>query len=390
MTNKKVKLYKFDNHTTSATKIATAKGVDGAIIWIVDLRELWVGSSNAAQAKLILKGALDVSINNDTLTINHYNTDGTTTTDTLNIGDKVTTISSSSTDNQYPSAKCVADIMTDGIGLDGNMEYSSNETLIANEDTLHDAVDVLASNLYDKVINVVAYANSLIEEGVVTPIPYVPSLVYAPEVITDTTSTTVTLNPLKGNAVYIFTQPLTELNIITLSGLYLETTIYFTTHATTTFSYSFPQGMYKGSVITFNKDTHYCLSIKDGVAVLEKIDKYLDESTFIFSSEQLIDGVLKSMPDIVEVSGSTPVIANTQPYTIYKFGEVTSLTMQQIPANTLETIAYFSAGSTAVNLVLSGVDPLKLSSGSVASLANGDFCLVIKDGVVVITEIKEM
>lgn len=324
--------------------------------------------------------------NTKTLTI----TKSDNTTINLNIGDKVTTISSSSTNNQYPSAKCVADIMTDGIGLDGNMEYSSNETLIANEDTLHDAVDVLASNLYDKVINVVAYANSLIEEGVVTPIPYVPSLVYAPEVITDTTSTTVTINPLKGNAVYIFTQPLTELNIITLSGLYLETTIYFTTHSTTTFSYSFPQGLYKGSVIKFDKNCHYCMSIKDGVVILEKIEKYLNESEFLFSSEQLIDGVLKSSPDIVEISGSTPLVANTQPYTIYKFGEVTSLTMQQIPANTLETIAYFSAGSTPVNLVLSGTQPLKLSSGSITNLVNGYFCLVIKDGIVVITEIKEI
>ena len=170
----------------------------------------------------------------------------------------------------------------------------------------------------------------------------------------------------------------------------METTIYFTTHASTTFSCTFPQGMYKATSLKFNKDCHYCLSIKDGIAVLEKIDKYLNESVFLFSSEQLTDGILRSRPDIVETSGSNPVIANTQPYTIYKFGEVASLTLLNIPANTLETIAYFSAGSTPVNLVLSGTQPLKLTSGSITTLTNGDFCLAIKDGVVVITELKSM
>lgn len=339
----------------------------------------------------------DASLNANTGVLTITKTDNTTITVNLNSFElnqnKTTSISASSTDEQYPSAKCMYDTVTkiaDSVGLDSNLEYSSNEDLIANEDNLHDAVDVLANNMYDKIIQVVAYANSLIEKGEVTPIPYVPSLVYAPEVITDTTSTAVTLNPMKGNAVYIFTQPLTELNIIEISALELETTIYFTTHATTAFSYSFPQGMYRANIIKFDKNTHYCLSIKDGVAVLEKIENYLHDSDFIYSSDQLMDGVLKSRPDIVEISGSTPVIANTQPYTIYKLDEVTSLTMQQIPANTLETIAYFSAGNTPVNLVLSGIVPLKLTSGSITSLTNGHFCLVIKDGVVVITEIKEI
>ena len=101
-----------------------------------------------------------------------------------------------------------------------------------------------------------------------------------------------------------------------------------------------------------------------------------------------MDGVLKASPTIVEISGSTPVISNTQPYTIYKLGEITSLTMSQIPSNTLETIVYFSAGNTLVNLVLSGVSPLKLSAGSITNLLNGYFCMAIKDGVVTIVQMK--
>lgn len=365
--------------------------VNGVVVFDNSTNKIFVGgecfSSEVADASLNPNtGVLTITkVDSSTITVNLSSFEQT--------GNKVTSLSASSTDAQYPSAKCVHDTVTkiaDSVGLDRNLEYSSNEDLIANEDNLHDAVDVLANNMYDKIIQVVAYANSLIEKGEVTPIPYVPSLVYAPEVITDTSSTAVTLNPMKGNAVYIFTQPLTELNIVEISALELETTIYFTTHATTTFSYGFPQGMYKVNVIKFDKNTHYCLSIKDGVVVLEKIENYLHDSDFIYSSDQLMGGVLKSRPDIVEISGSTPVIANTQPYTIYKLDEVTSLTMQQIPANTLETIAYFSAGNTPVNLVLSGIVPLKLTSGSITSLTNGHFCLVVKDGVVVITEIKEI
>lgn len=248
----------------------------------------------------------------------------------------------------------------------------------------------VANSIDDMVTYATAYANSLIEQGVVTPIVGVPSMLYAPEVITDTTHTQITLDPVKGNAVYVFTQPLTELNILNISALNLETTLYFTTHATTTMSYSFPQGLYKASVIKFDKDCHYCMSIKDGLVVLEKIEQYLNDSPFIFSSEQLVDGVLKASPTIVEISGSTPVINNTQPYTIYKLGEITSLTMSQVPSNTLETIVYFSAGSTLVNLVLSGVSPLKLSAGSTTNLLNGYFCMAIKDGVVAIVQMKEM
>lgn len=248
----------------------------------------------------------------------------------------------------------------------------------------------VANSVNDMVTYATAYANSLIEQGVVTPIVGVPSMLYAPEVITDTTHTQITLDPVKGNAVYVFTQPLTELNILSIAALNLETTLYFTTHATTMMSYSFPQGLYKASVIKFDKDCHYCMSIKDGLVVLEKIEQYLNNSPFIFSSEQLMDGVLKASPTIVEISGSTPVISNTQPYTIYKLGEITSLTMSQIPSNTLETIVYFSAGNTLVNLVLSGVSPLKLSAGSITNLLNGYFCMAIKDGVVTIVQMKGM
>lgn len=87
MTNKGIKFYKFTNSTTSADKIAAAKGVSGAIIWIVDRNELWVGAENAANAELINKGADNVTYNVSTnqLEITNYTTSGTANSQVLYI-----------------------------------------------------------------------------------------------------------------------------------------------------------------------------------------------------------------------------------------------------------------------------------------------------------------
>ena len=62
MTSQRVKFYKFSNSTSSAGKIASAKATQGAIIYIVDARELWIGGATAAQAQLVIKGANDVTL----------------------------------------------------------------------------------------------------------------------------------------------------------------------------------------------------------------------------------------------------------------------------------------------------------------------------------------
>ena len=84
MTSTGIKFYKFNNSTSSATKITTAKAVEGAVIYLVDVRELWIGGS---EPKLVIKGANDVTFSNNVLTITHYDNAGTATTQTLNFSD---------------------------------------------------------------------------------------------------------------------------------------------------------------------------------------------------------------------------------------------------------------------------------------------------------------
>ena len=84
MTSQQLKFYKFSNHTSFADKIATAKSVEGAIIYIVDLKEIWIGG---ATPKLAVAGSTDVSFSGNILTITTHNENGTPTTQTLDFND---------------------------------------------------------------------------------------------------------------------------------------------------------------------------------------------------------------------------------------------------------------------------------------------------------------
>lgn len=84
MTSQKIKFYKFNSSSGSADKITTAKAVEGAIIYIVDLKQLWIGG---ASPKLVVSGANDVNFANNILTITHYNENGVATNQTLDFSD---------------------------------------------------------------------------------------------------------------------------------------------------------------------------------------------------------------------------------------------------------------------------------------------------------------
>lgn len=87
MTSQQVKFYKFSNSESSAARITAAKGTQGAIIYIVDLKELWIGGATANAAELVLKGANDVTFTNNILTVTHYDNTGTATTQNLDFND---------------------------------------------------------------------------------------------------------------------------------------------------------------------------------------------------------------------------------------------------------------------------------------------------------------
>ena len=87
MTSQGVKFYKFSNSTSQADSINSAKAVEGAIIYIVDLKQIWIGGSSPI---LAVAGSTDVSFNtqNSTLTVTAYNpTTGAATTQNLNFSD---------------------------------------------------------------------------------------------------------------------------------------------------------------------------------------------------------------------------------------------------------------------------------------------------------------
>ena len=92
---------------------------------------------------------------------------------------------------------------------------------------------------------------------------------------------------------------------------------------------------------------------------------------------------------VVSVSGANPVIYNTSANTVYKFTDkLSSLTLSDVKANVLETVAYFVADDSFTLTInaYSGTH-LYYSEGSVASFKpNSSYAMSIKDGVVIIGE----
>jgi len=82
MTSQKIKFYKFNDSTNS--KVATAKATEGAVIYLVDVKELWIGG---ATPKLVVAGSTDVAFSNNILTITTHNDNGVPTTQTLDFND---------------------------------------------------------------------------------------------------------------------------------------------------------------------------------------------------------------------------------------------------------------------------------------------------------------
>lgn len=145
MTNQALKFYKFNNHTTSADSIATAKGVEGALVYIVDLKEIWIGGETP---KLAVAGSTDVSFSSNVLTVTTHNENGTSTTQTLDF-------------NDVASAAETFKVFQNVYGLIGStpsgtqqaLDYSSTEylktatTLVAADKALDTAIKGVADRI---------------------------------------------------------------------------------------------------------------------------------------------------------------------------------------------------------------------------------------------------
>lgn len=211
-----------------------------------------------------------------------------------------------------------------------------------------------------------------------------PSLIPAPAVIIDSSNSSVTIDCLYGNKVYIWQTALTSLNINSITDSHYESTLYFTTG--NSFSIALPQNTKKLNPITFLPNTSYVLSIKDQIICTDTVQTYNSQQPVVFSSTQLASGVVEN-PTVIESADTNPVINNTLPNAIYRFGEVSTITMHNIPANSLETLVYFTAGSIRVTLNLDSSYGLKITSGSALYLYMGEYVMSIKDGVIVISEL---
>lgn len=229
---------------------------------------------------------------------------------------------------------------------------------------------------------------------------------YQPEVVIDrgfdSEDNTAVLDYMDSNKTYIYNTPLASLSILsavapiytstpTPSSASLESTLYFTA-ADDSFSLTIPQNLGRVSVLTFKGGCSYVLSLKDGIICCDAIYSLSNlgqghAMNHIFGSEST--GGKLEPPSVVSVSGANPVISDTTPNTIYKFTDkLGSLTLSNVKANVLETVAYFVADDsfTLTLNAYSGTN-LKYSEGSVVAFKpDSSYSMSIKDGVVIVGE----
>ena len=143
MTNTSIKFYKFSNHTTSADAIATAKAVNGAIVYIVDSKEIWIGGSTPT---LAVAGSTDVSFSGNILTISTHNENGTISQQKLDFNDVA------SAEQTFKVFENVYNLMgTTPSGTQQTLDYTGTQYLTS-------AQTLVAA---DKALDTAIYNNSL-------------------------------------------------------------------------------------------------------------------------------------------------------------------------------------------------------------------------------------
>lgn len=245
-----------------------------------------------------------------------------------------------------------------------------------------------AKSVYNAINQIVEnYFNKLNEE-LISIINESTTRVPAPEVQIDETSTDIINKIIKSNTVYIYKQPLNSFIIETIEKSPLETTIYFTV-GVDNFEFLVPQGLKTVNNIYFKKNKSYIISIQNGIMIAEIIESYIENDNIIFNSNQLEGGYIDS-PMIFENSDRNPIVNNVQPNAIYKFDICDSITLNNIPSNSLETIIYWTSDvNTILNLTGDSTTQLKITAGSETSFKNGSYVMVIKDGIIVISSVVE-
>lgn len=134
MTSQKIKFYKLNS---SSEKLAGAKAAEGAIIFVVDTKELWIGG---ATPKLVIKGTNDVTFANNVLTITHYDNAGTATTQTLNFSDVASASQTMAVFQQIYTKMGLTGNNYDTIDYTGTHYLTSATTLVDGDKALDTAI----------------------------------------------------------------------------------------------------------------------------------------------------------------------------------------------------------------------------------------------------------
>lgn len=170
MTTQKIKFYKLNSNSN---KLEGAKGVEGAIIYVVDVNELWIGG---ATPKLVLKGANDVAFSGNILTVTHYGNDGTPTSQKLDF-------------NDVASAEQTFKVFENVYGLIGSTPSGTQQTLdYSGTQYIQGAQSLVAA---DKILDGKIYENSIM--GVQS------SAVYDTQHLSSTWTEVVNANAIQGN-----------------------------------------------------------------------------------------------------------------------------------------------------------------------------------------------
>lgn len=258
--------------------------------------------------------------------------------------------------------------------INENSNQNQLPTAKAVYDTIQSSIENYINNLNEEQLELVNSAT--------TRIP-------APKVIIDNENTTISNIDIKANTVYIYQQPLTKFTANSVINSPLETTIYFTV-GTDDFEFTVPQGLMTINQLFFDNGKHYVISIQNGVIVAEIINTYIENTNFIYNSNQGNSGYIDS-PSIFENADDNPVINDVQPNAVYKFGVCNSITLNNIPSNSLETIVYWtSEENTTLYLTGDSNTILKISEGSSKVFKNNNYVMTIKDGNIVITSITQL
>lgn len=263
----------------------------------------------------------------------------------------------------------------------GVINENSTHTELATAKSVYNMIKNILKPAYEDVL---AYQQSVVagkldDSG--------PSRVPAPYVVTDNTSTSVEIDNLASNTVYIFNQPLTSLIIKNMVSSTLESTIYFKTTGDA-FTYLLPQGTYTANIYKFIPNTAYCMCVKNNVVTCDKIIPLVESQNIIFASSQSQSGYIDA-PHVYENNSATPIVNTVEPNAVYKFDRCSSITLNNIPSNSLETLVYWtSQGTTSLHLSGDANTTLKITNGSITTFENGvKYVMSIKDGVIIISKL---